>query len=216
MPTVTLADLSGRVYSRIDNNTQLYTQSEVTSSLNESLRVMNSFLCLIQTSVHVPGLSVAGRVWYHVPSPVLIPIRVQFEGGYLQKMFPSQIGKAYSNWVEDSTLSTGMPVSEWVPCGLSKFAIHPADSIGGGLLTVTGVQDPVPLVNPTDTVTIPQEYTDVLVNLSGQVLTLKETGKLFGQQIFFYREFMRLMAKAAIWRGAVMPLYSTPETRQRN
>ncbi len=214
MPIVTLADLSSRVYARIDNNTQLYTQSEVTSSLNESLRVLNSFLGFLQGSVQM--MSEAGRVWYDVPTGILIPMRVQFEGVYLQKMFPSQIGKAYAGWTAETTLNTGTPVAEWVPCGLTKFAIHPADSVGGAVINVTGVLEPTPLVNPTDTVTIPNEYTDILVNLSGQVLTLKETGKLFSQQIFYYREFMRIMAKAAIWRGAVMPQYSTSETRQRN
>jgi hypothetical protein len=88
--------------------------------------------------------------------------------------------------------------------------------MGGAALFMTGVAEPALLVNPTDTVVIPNEYTDALVLLAAQVLTLKETGPLFLQSREYYKQFLSLMKRATIWRSAIMPRFFIPETVQKD
>lgn len=214
MPAVTLQQLRSRVLSRLDDNTALYPASETNAMINEYLRILSCFTGILQTTVSVPTLSVSNRVWYDTPSPIIIPMRVQFEGRYLQKMFPNQIGKAYPTWTQDTTTSTGLPVSEWVPCGFNSFAIHPADSIGGGDISVTGIQEVSLLVNDTDTVTIPNEFTDALVLGAASTLQLKETPALFKQGAPVITQYYSILKKIQIWRGFQQPRFWIPELVQ--
>jgi len=202
----------------LDSNTLLYTAANLTDAINECLRVVNIATGFAQTTVQIPGLSQENRIFYDIPTGpgnILIPMRCQFESGYLYKYFPNAIGKAFAAWVTDTTASTGMPVSHWIPLGLKKFAIHPADSIGGSPIFITGVQELVPLVNLTDTVPIPNEYSDLIVNLSAQVLTLKETGALFKQSAAYYQVYLSQIKKLLLWRSAIMPRFFIPEMVQK-
>src|SRR6185295_14476337 len=131
MPNVTLADMQDRVYNRLDRNSQLYPVDQVTYYINEALRVLNLFTGFLQTSVPVPTLSVANRVWYDTPSPILIPLKVQFEGTYLHKYSLTKLGQLHPRWTAENTYNTGCGVTRWTPAGLTKFGIHPADSLGG-------------------------------------------------------------------------------------
>lgn len=217
MPTVTLLQLKNRVFSRIDDNRLFYAESELTNAINECIRCFNNFTGMIQTTVPVgTGITEPGRVWYDVPESIFIPIRVQFEDTYLQKTFANQIGKSNATWVRDTTDNTALPVSQWVPCGFKKFAIHPADSLGGAALTMTGVAEPALLVNDTDTVVIPNEYTDPVVLMASQVVTIKETAALFKQSAAYYQQYLHIMKRASIWRGTVMPKFYIPETVQKD
>src|ERR1019366_8962486 len=100
MPSVTLSQLQSRVYDRLDGNTLLYTSANVTSALNECIRIVNANTGFLQITAQVPGLSQAGRVFYDVPASILVPMRVQFEADYLRKFFPNSIGMAYSTWLQ--------------------------------------------------------------------------------------------------------------------
>src|SRR5579864_9307972 len=113
MPTLTLQDLSNRIYARLDNNSQLYTQTEVTNAANESIRVLNLLTGFLSSTVQVT--TVANRHFYDVPSPILLVTRVQFENSYLQPYGSNELGRAYPSWTIDTTLSTAMPVTNWIP-----------------------------------------------------------------------------------------------------
>lgn len=214
MPLVTLAQLQSRVYTRLDQNTLLYTQQNVTDAINECIRVVNLATGFLQITAQVPNLSQSNRVFYDVPAGILVPMRVQFESGYLTKYFPNAIGMSYATWTQDNTANTGLPVSEWIPTGFSKFAIHPADSIGGSPIFVTGIAEPVQLVNQSDTTLIPVEYSDCIINLAAQILCLKETGALFKQSSLYYQQYLSLMKKLTIWRGMIMPRYYVETTQK--
>ena len=217
MPTVTLSELQQRVYDRLDNNTLLYTAGEVTNAINECIRVVNLAVGFLQITDSVgTGVTIANQVYYSTPASILIPMRVQFEGSYLQKVFPNQIGKSNATWVTDTTTTTGQEVSEWIPIGLTTFAIHPADALGGGALQMTGIAEPVPLVNPNDNVSIPGEYTDTIVDLGAQVLSLKESAAQFRTMAAYYQLYLSLIKKATIWRGASMPRFWIPEAVQKD
>jgi hypothetical protein len=207
MPLLTLADLQNRVYSRLDQNSLLYPISQLNDAINEAIQVLNLQTGFIQTTVQIPGWSQQNRVWYDVPSPIVIPLRCQFEGSYLQPATLNGIGRQYPNWTSDTTSNTGLPVTYWIPAGLGLFAIYPADALGGQDLRMTGVQIPPTLVNLSDTVPIPNEYVSAFDLLAVHTLQLKESSEMFAQSSLDYQAFMRVMKKASIWRGMIQPRY---------
>ena len=207
MPLLTLQSLVDRTYARVDANALLYPLPEVVSAINEALIVLNLQTGFIQTTVQVPGWSQVNRVWYDVPDGIVIPTRVQFEFNYLNPANLNGIGQQYPNWISDTTGTTGMPVTYWVKAGLKKFAIYPADSLGGQDIRVTGVAEPTPLVAMSDTVPLPNEYISAFDLLASHTLMLKESSVMFSHASLDFQGYMRIMKKAAIWRGMVQPRY---------
>jgi hypothetical protein len=208
MPLLTLQGLIDRVYARLDNNQLLYpTYPVVVWAINEAIQVLNLQTGFIQTTLQVPGWSQQNRVWYDVPAGIVIPTRVQFESTYLQPATLNGIGQTYPNWTGDTTANTGLPVAYWIPAGLNKFAIYPADALGGQDIRVTGVAEPAPLVNLTDAVPMPNEYVSAFDLLAAHTLQLKESSAMFAQSSTDYQAYMRTMKKAAMWRGMVQPRY---------
>jgi hypothetical protein len=204
MPTVTLASLKYNVYNKLQQNDKLYSAQEVVDSINESIRVTNLFSGYIQGSATT--LSIGNRVWYSMPSGILFPLKIQYEGHLLQPQSIRAIGQANPRWVQQTTTSLGSPPSYWIPNGVDLFAIYPADSIGGGMLTVTGVVEPQPLVADTDTLVLPNEYSDLIVDLSTHNIQLKESGQLTQQSVVWYQSFLAKMVLLSIWKGLTQPV----------
>jgi hypothetical protein len=215
MPSVTLAQLQNRVLSRLDGNTELYPLSEITAMLNERMRTLNLFTGILQVTLQTPTLSQPDRVWYDTPQGIVVPMRVQFGDTYLNKTFPNSIGMHNPRWVADTTANTGLPVSRWIPCGFTKFAIHPADSWGGVEIFVTGIQEVPLLASPTDTVVIPNEFTDALVLSSAYTLMLKETDKIFRDASLLMHEYFSILKRIQIYRSWVQPRYWVAELQEK-
>jgi len=190
----------------MDNNNLLYPQSEVLIYVNEAMRVLNLFTGFLQTTVDIPGDSVANRVWYDTPDPIVIPLRVQFEGDYLYKNSLNKLGQVYGQWTAETTANTGRPVSHWTPVGLTKFGIHPADAIGGGVISVTGIRNPA-ILGINDIIPIPNEYAEPLEELAAFSLQLKEGFPLFEKAAMMYTKFLSRMKDQARWRKDTMPAY---------
>lgn len=207
MPLLTLNDLVARVYARLDGNASLYSLPRLVDAINEAIQVLNLQTGFIQTTVQAPNYSQTNRVWYDVPAGIVIPTRVQFEAWYLQPATLNGIGQMYPNWTSDTTANTGLPVSYWIPAGVTKFAIYPADALGGQDIQVTGVAEPTPLANMTDSVPIPNEFVSAFDLLAVHTLQLKESSTMFGQSSLDYQAFMRIAKKASMWRGMVQPRY---------
>lgn len=214
MPTLTLQDLSNRVYARLDGNTALYPQAQVTDSLNEQIRVTNLHTGFLQASANVPGNSVANQAFYNVPAGILATLRVQFNGVYLGMLELNELGQSHPYWASDTTASTGMPVTSWTPFGLSEFIIWPSDSVGNNTITVVGIQEPVLLVNSGDVITMPNEQAEMIDRLAFNCLTLKETGAILQQSYEEYKAAQRQIRKIQLWQGLAMPSLWNPEGRQ--
>lgn len=195
MPSVTLSDMSARVLTRLDNNSLLYTQAEITSAVNESVRVVNGIIGYLQGTISVPGFSRPNQVWYDVPLGILFPLRVQFERSYLEQSSVDNLGLTAPNWLTETTANTGSPVVHWAPCGLGMFAIHPADSIGGNDLQVTGIIEPTQLVSGTDVIQLPNEYSESIEEMTVVVLAFKEGSKIFQDALPLYQKFQNKMGK---------------------
>jgi hypothetical protein len=214
MPTLTLNDLDQRVLDRLDNNTLLYGQVERYEAINSAIRTLNAITGFLQTSIFIPGSSVANRIFYDVPAGILFPLRVQFERNYLGRSSVNSIGQKHPNWTQGTTANTGLPVTYWIPLGFTKFAIYPADALGGGDILVTGVQEPVPLVNPSDQISWPNELTGAFDLLAAHTLQLKESTQIFAQASKDYQGFMRMAKQITILQGLKMPSYFLSEGNQ--
>jgi hypothetical protein len=114
---------------------------------------------------------------------------------------------SFPRWTADTTANTGMAVSYWIPAGLRKFAIYPADYLGGQMIQVTGVQEPGPLINATDKVPMPNDYVASFDNLASHVLLLKESPAIFAQGSVDYQKYLSVNKEATIWRGLTQPRY---------
>ena len=209
MPGSTVGQLDTRVLNRIDNNSILYPQSERYLYYNEAQRVLNAITGFLQTTVAVPSGTVPNRVWYDTPSPILIPLKVQFDGTYLHKSSLTRIGQTNPTWTQDTSANVGYPPASWVPVGLTKFGLHPAGSIGGAEILVTGIKEPTPFTtsNPDQVIPFPSNYLEAMEDLSAFSIQLKEGFPLFQAAFILYQKFMAKMGEHSRWRNLMMPVF---------
>ena len=213
MPTVTLGDLQQRIWSRLDQNTLLYPSAIVTQKINESIRCVNLLTGLIQTTV--TQLSQKNRFWYSIVGTGLIyPTRVQFANTYLEPTSFLQLGRSRPNWpTETSANQLTQPVS-WFPYGFRTVGIYPADANGGEVISITGCAEPPVLVNPTDTINLPNSVFAAFDELAVTSLVLKESPKTFAQASTNYQEFLRQIKAITIFRSWIAPRYWISEAQQ--
>lgn len=214
MPTLTLADLQTRVYARLDQNFFLYPATEVTAAINESIKILNLMTGWLQATVPLGYFSQKNRIWYKVPRGILIPTRITFEGRVLQRWSMAAIGMSEPTFVQNTTKNTMIPVSYWFPVGLDRFAIYPADSRGGGQILVTGIQEPVPLVNPNDTVMFQPTVLSAFDLYAAHILQLKESPKAFTAASSDYQAFQKMVKGLMVWGGFKAPRYFIEELQQ--
>ncbi len=206
MPSYTLSALQGLVYDGLDGNQGLYPPAQVTSVLNEVLRRVNLTTGFTQTTVPVPGYTVANQLLYPTPPGILIPTKVYYEERELEKYSLAKLAQKHRNWAIDTNQWQGQ-VARWFPLGLTTFGIHPLDANGGGLLEVQGVAPITPLVLPDDVVQLNDELAEILVEYARGRLMLKEPGAPFNAASAAYQDFIRAMKGMAIWGQIQWPSY---------
>lgn len=170
----TLQDLDDLVLARLENNSVMWETAERYDIINECLQSINLVTGFYQGTA-AAMISVAGQLIYAVPAGVLYPLRCQFESSQLDPVPITRIGRDYRTWTTDTTAKLGS-VARWVPIGINYFAIHPADSLGGNSIFVTGVMETPVLVLPTDAISLEDQYVDLLVNAVYSRLPLKLSG----------------------------------------
>lgn len=215
MPRLTLLDLKNQVYSRLEENDLMYSGDEVRNALNDALRTLNMMCGWYQGTFSIPGggTTVAGRVVYDIPSQILFPQRVVWSDKVLEKSPLSQTSNEWPSWMKDTSSNTGTPTSRWIPIGISKFAIHPADSLGGATLQVTGISNPDIMVNNNDTAYIPKEGVTAVVDYAAHAVQCKMQGMPFMQSLGMYRNFESLMKLNKYWSSYRQPnLYYDEQT----
>lgn len=170
----TFAQLKQLTYARLENNNVMWEDAEVGDIINECLASINIITGFYQGTS--PALiSGAGQLVYSTPAGMLYPQRVMFESSQLDPVPVTRIGRDYRTWTTDTTAKMGA-VARWVPIGINYFAIHPADSIGGNSIFVTGVLETPELVLPTDAISLQDQYVDLLVNSVYSRIVLKLSG----------------------------------------
>ncbi len=206
MPTYTLSDLDSRVLDRLEGNSLFYVQSERTNAINEQLRVLNVFTGFTQGTVNVPGGTQIGRYTYDQPAGTLYPMAIAFNGRQLRRTTFRALTRDHRLWSQENTVNFG-PVAVWWPIGIQKFGIHPADMVGSLSLAITAVIEPTLLVNQTDTINVPDEFTEIIIEGAAHVLQLKEGGKVFADASILYQKFLSEMKDYGRWRYMVQPRY---------
>jgi hypothetical protein len=215
VPSVTLEQMMSRVYSRLDGNTVLYLSQEVINAINEQIRVVNCYTGYLQTVVELPSFTRPNQVWYRVPSGVLFPLRLQWEQTFLDRVSLDMLGQSHPNWSMENTANTGMQVSRWALAGLGIFALHPADSVGGNDIRITAIQEPVLLESGTDVIPFPNEYSEIIEDLTVVALVLKESGQTFQQTLVLYKKAMSKLKEMSRWMVWRQPALRTEYTITR-
>ena len=201
----TLASLSDAIYSRLENNSVFFTQLEVTSVINEAIQITNLFTGFYQGTSRI--VSAANQLVYNVPSGILFPQRVTWEGIQLDPIPITRIGQDYINWTTQTTTNYG-PVARWIPIGTTLFCINPVDAVGGNDIEVTGIVTPPLLVNSTDSMSLDDQYATIIVEYGASRLPLKIGGANWAQASKLYTTgFQSAMKKLTIYRQFVMPRY---------
>jgi hypothetical protein len=205
MPIISLGDLMTRVYSRVDNNQLLYPQVEVIAAINEGIKLTNLLLGYYQDTITLPDVSQPDRLFYDLPAGVVFPFRVSFENQYLRPMSLNSIGQYSAAWMTATTGNTGMAVSNWIPVGLFKFAIWPADSVGGGQIAVASLVEPPVLVNPKDTISWSSEASLAFDQYAEHVIQLKESTADFSKASMAYNAYQSSVKRSSYIANLRMP-----------
>jgi len=207
MATVTRADLRTRIQARLDGNTELYPDPEVHAAIDDAVRALNLFTGFIQTTALHSAFTVANQHIYDVPSGYLFLVRVEFQGRVLDKTSLSNICNSNPEWLSETTANTGIPVSSWVPLGVNKFAIHPADSLGSQNVRLAGVVEPTSLSADDSVIAIPDDFSDLIEDLASHYLQMKEGGIIFTRASLLYQKFLGKMKELTRFTTMKNPTY---------
>lgn len=210
MPTFTLHQIETSVYAALDGNTQFFAEPQVRAAINEGLSRLNLLIGFQQDIVPVPGWTRAGQLLYYVPDPVIIPMVVYIENRELEKVSLRELGQRFRNWAVQNTSQFG-PTARWAPIGIRQFAIHPMDYAGGQMLEVQGITSTVALTAQNQTVTLDDEWCDLLVDYAKTRVLLKDSSKTFADASLFYQEFTRKVKTMTVWAGLKFPAYFVKE-----
>ena len=143
--------------------------------------------------------TVANRHVYAVPGPMLVPMAVSLNGKQLKRTAFRVLAARNRTWWRETTANTG-PVMSWVPLGIRRLAIHPADAVGGRTLKVDGIIEPTQLVNGTDVVEAEDTILDGIQQMAAHVCQLKEGGKVFADSTAGYQAFLKEMKGLEVWK----------------
>jgi len=206
MPSVTLEELESSVYAQLDGNVLFYTEPEVRAAINDAVRALNLYTGMLQSTLTVAGGTVAGRQIYDVPQGILYPLGVYVNSRQLDRSTLRAIGMRYRRWTEHTTANFGR-MSDWIPLGITKFAVHPVDVVGGRTLQVVGVVEPAELVNGSDVINCPDTFASTVEDLASHTLQLKEGGKIFSDASVGYQAFLATAKNLMRWRTMKQPRY---------
>lgn len=202
MPTYTLAQLEGKVWSQLDGNTGEFAEPNVRAVLNHGLARFNLVVGIQSATIPVTGFTVASQFAYTCPAGIMIPVRYDYEGRELQKMPLDRLARAYPSWVTDNSSTMGTPARVGV-IDLTQFILHPADFYGGGLLEVTGVVPMTLLVNQGDVVQLSDQWAECLIAYAKPRLLVKEGGKAFADAVEAFKPFRAKLREASIWKSVI-------------
>jgi hypothetical protein len=206
MPRLTLGFLKEQTLARLEDNNELFQDDELTDAINEAISVANLLCGWFQGTYPVStSVTVAGRHIYDTPKEIIFPMRVTFENQVLE---PSPMPSMMNDWpdfLKDTTATLGMQVSRWVPLGITKFAIHPADSVGGGSLLVTGISEPDVLVEDSDLIYIPKEAVTTVCDYAAHIVQCKLQGVPFSQSLAMFGNFQTLVNLYKYWNSYKQP-----------
>lgn len=212
MPSITLSELRARLLVRVDSNSVLYTAPELDYVINEVIRTVVLFTGFYRQTVDLPGHTVADQIVYAVPSPIVAPSSVAFEGHQLKKISLKRLAELRRNWARDTVTVKG-PVEFWAPIGTTKVVLSPIDDSGGHDLTFTGIACPDLLTAGSDVMDLENEYLDLILEYGAHRLPLKEGGKVFADGSLQLNVFHSKMNERRRLQKLKLPKYRLVQPR---
>lgn len=192
---VTLAALQASLATRYDG-AAFWTTEEARLALNEALRFYNQLTGYWKRRVTLP--TVAGQIWYTMPSTLVQNCRVELNERPLGLVSVPEMDLVYDGWEGQTTATGGSVPAEityWMPYGLTLLAIWPADAVGGNSLGIDGVRHTPILAAPGDFLDLSQVQEDALLSYALHVLLLKLGGAVFTATLPLYRIFLKACAE---------------------
>ena len=206
MPRLTLGYLKEQTLARLEQNDRMYQSDELADAINEAIAVINIAVGWNQLTFNVSTDStIAGRHIYDTPEGIVFPQRVIFDGQVLEKSTLNALSNTFKNFLQDTTESTGSQVSRWCPVGIRKFIIHPADSVGGANLSVTGIAEFDVMVYDSDFVYAPKEGVTAICDYAAHIVQCKLQGMPFMQSLSLFRNYQALVALQKYWLSYKQP-----------
>jgi|ERR1700722_2805296 len=207
----TLEQLQDASYSRLENNTLFFPVADITAIINEAIKVVNIQTAFYQGTA-TAIISVRNQLIYPTPPGILYAQRVQFEGTQLDPVPITRIGQDYRTWATDTSAKLGA-VARWIPIGINYFAIHPADSYGGNSIFVTGVMEPPLLILPGDSMTLDDEYADIIVEYVASRVPLAVSGPSTSAALSLYtKSFIPAMKGLTVLEQMKWPRFFVMQT----
>lgn len=204
---ITRSELRSRVLNRLDGDDVFYSESSRDMMIDHSLRIVNLFSGRMQTSAVVPGGSVSEQYEYDVPAGILLPTAVHFDGEPLKRSPLVSHSRAHPRWMNETNQSTRMDTACWIPIGITKFALWPADYYGGATITVFGIAEPSFTGADDEEFSIGEGDSEAVEEHASHILTAAEAGKVFYDSTvrIFRRSYQKKMQEIQAWQGEIMP-----------
>lgn len=164
----TRLDLRNRLKLKFES-VPFFTDEECNFMINEVLQWYNLYTGVWKTRVLIP--TVAGQVYYTLPSTVVFDARMEYNGMPLANTWVDDLDTGQPGWEAETTATPGVPsqISVWAPVGMNTIAVWPADAAGANSLLLDGVHA-TPVLN-TDGAYLDLDETEV-DTLLGEVLFL--------------------------------------------
>ncbi len=200
------SDVVDSVLSRLENNDQFYPRDHVLKAINYGLQTTNIWLGYAQDERQI--LTVANRVIYEVPSDIILPMALSFEGKTLYK---SSFGAIVSNnqkLLKETNRSVGIQPMEWALLGIRKFVVYPADGYGGRLLLLSGVVEAPQFELETTIITVRVNVMNTIIDYAAHLVQCKLTGKPFFDSLGYYNGYRDFTKMNSLWRTAKQPYYA--------
>ena len=169
-----------------------WSDAEADRAINEALRWWNLFTGYWRKVEVI--LTTVNTVFYSLSSTIILPARVNFS------TFPMDVGSVFDlnqgrpNWRGETT-TTGAPVptrpAVWVPIGMKRIAIWPADAVGATTLVVDSVRTTPTLSADGDFIDIGREELSILAGEALHIAAFKEGGNRWLATQRFHGEFLR-------------------------
>jgi len=144
----------------------------------------------------------------------MLMTRCQIDGRYLKRTSLNQLGRDQRCWVQENTNTQQQPITYWLPFGVRRFGIWPADACGGKQVTVTGPVDIQPYTNSSQMIPLANDLLGAFDSLAINVLVLKEAPAIFKQSTVQYQQYLRLMKKMTVLRDWKAPVFYVAELQQ--
>jgi hypothetical protein len=172
-----------------------WTSTEATDAINEALLMWN--LLTGQWATPISITTVADQLEYDLTSSIVFGTKVGLDDRPLNKSYLWEMNSGRPGWQAQTTASDDVPdtVQSWIPLGLKKIALWPADSVGGATLTIDGVATTPRLTSGGDFIDLGSELLNAILGYAIHVLSFKEGGARFQSTMPLYQSFLEQAMK---------------------